>query len=182
MYELIPFILSLLIFLFLIIYYIILSDKLFGDIDTPSSKKVRKKVCEIIKKHHPHAKTFYDMGCSRGAFALAIQKSFPHLKVCGVDNNRWRIFLCKIRAHITKQPVLFTHQDLFTLNLREVDVVYLYLLRSLMPILEKKLLAELKPGAIVIINTGFFPNWKPITYYVINPNHEEFEKIFVYKK
>lgn len=47
-------------------------------------------------------------------------------------------------------------------DLSDYDAITVYLMPPMMVALEKKLLAELKPGARVISNSFPFPNWKPI--------------------
>lgn len=58
-------------------------------------------------------------------------------------------------------------------DLSGYDAIITYLMPPMMVALEKKLLAELKPGARVVSNSFPFPNWKPI----IQEGH-----IYVYEK
>ncbi|MBI5153415.1 MAG: methyltransferase domain-containing protein [Parcubacteria group bacterium] len=163
-------------------YFIFLGDNILGGISTSTQMRTRKKIYEIVRKHAPHAKTFYDLGCSKGTLTLTIKKLLPHLTIYGFDNSKWRIVLAKTKAIILNKPIFFVYQDIFEINVQKADVVFIYLPRELLPRLEKKLLAELSLGAIVITNTGFFPNWKPITTHITHPNKEAYQKLFVYLK
>ena len=56
--------------------------------------------------------------------------------------------------------VTFYERDLFVTDVSEATVVTVYLLPSIMGKVEKKLLAELKPGARVVVHDFPFPSWK----------------------
>ena len=55
--------------------------------------------------------------------------------------------------------VHFYEHDLFATDVSEATVVTVYLLPSIMGKVEKKLLAELKPGARVVVHDFPFPSW-----------------------
>jgi len=50
--------------------------------------------------------------------------------------------------------------NFWNVNLSNADVVFIYLLPWRMEKLKKKLLSELKPGALVVSNSFIFPQWK----------------------
>jgi len=162
-------------------YYFLLADNILGSNGMSTSLRARKKIFEIIGIHAPQAHIFYDLGCGHGSLSIATQKKFPQFTTYGIDNNYTRIVVSKIRGWILQSPVSFVHKNFFDINLRNVDVVYAYLLKECMPPLEKKLLLELKQGAIIITSTNFLPTWKPIETYVTKKG-KRFEKLFVYRK
>jgi hypothetical protein len=55
----------------------------------------------------------------------------------------------------------FLRTDLFTVSLREADVVTLYLLTDVNERLKPKLLTELRPGARVVSHAFDMGNWAP---------------------
>jgi SAM-dependent methyltransferase len=55
--------------------------------------------------------------------------------------------------------VKFHERDLFAADVSEATVVTVYLLPGIMPKVEKKLLAELKPGTRVVTHDFPFPTW-----------------------
>jgi hypothetical protein len=57
--------------------------------------------------------------------------------------------------------VRFEERDLFATDVREATVVTVYLLPRVMARLERKLRAELRPGARVVVNDYPFPTWIP---------------------
>ncbi|MGB9608939.1 MAG: class I SAM-dependent methyltransferase [Minisyncoccia bacterium] len=170
--------------IFAVIYLIFILDILIFGHDLPTSQKAILEIIKIINKYNPQAKNFYDLGCGHGKVVLKIKKSFPRLEVFGIDKNKFRIFISKIKALFFGVKINFISANIFNLNLKAADVVYTYLWYDLMPILEEKLKKELKPGAIVITNTSHFLNWQPIEIINTWPNNKDpkFEKLFVYKK
>ena len=160
-------------------------DSLFNGHDLSTSKRATKALASMIKRHKPDAKTFYDLGCARGALSLRLKKLLPRLEVCGIDNSATRIFFAKLKSIILRRNVNFKKQDIFETNFRDADIVYTYLWYDLMPMLEKKLQKELKQGALVITNTSRFQNWRPVEEAVTYPEVSrmpDFETLFVYIK
>jgi protein-L-isoaspartate O-methyltransferase len=87
---------------------------------------------------------------ARGGFGVEID---PALVALANDNAR--------RAGVADR-VRFYEQDLFRADLSEATVVTVYLLPAAMERLERKLLAELKPGTRVIVEDYPFPTWRPV--------------------
>jgi len=180
------------IFLILLLCLIILPltivlvlDSLVKGHDLPTSKKTTNILIKTIIKYKPKAKNFYDLGCGHGTLSLCLKKSLPELPIYGVDNNRVRIFLAKLKNKILRRKVNFQTQDIFKLDLHDAEIIYTYLWYDLMPILEKKLQKELKPGALVITNTSCFKDWQPTAKIVTHPettNPTNFETLFLYIK
>ncbi|MCS6788979.1 MAG: class I SAM-dependent methyltransferase [Patescibacteria group bacterium] len=178
------FIFLIIIFLLYLFFIIFALDNLIFSHDLPTSNKAILKVIEIIKKYNPQASNFYDLGCGRGKVVLKIKKEFPNLNVYGVDKNKFRIFISKLKSLIFRKKINFINKNIFDLDLSKADIVYTYLWYDLMPILETKLRKELKSGAIVITNTSFFSNWQPkeIVNTWENISDPNFEKLFIYQK
>ena len=158
-----------------------LIDTFKGD-DLPTSKKAIKKICQIIGDYKGSLNNFYDLGCGRGTPSLVIKKMFPCLSVYAIDKGALRIFFTKLKAVFWGQKIFFQKKDLLTVDLKDADIIFTYLKRSLMPPLGKKLKKELKKGALVVTNTSFFPDWKPITTHIVHPKKPDFERLFIYVK
>ena len=174
-------VLSLLLSVFILLFFIFGIDALRGH-DMATSKRVIKVLVKIIKEHNPGTHRFYDLGCGRGSVVLVIKKEFPLFMVYGIDNNIVRIFFSKLRSKFLRRKIIFKKQNIFNVDLKNVDIIYAYLWYELMPPLEKKLRKELKQGAIVVTNTSRFLTWKPIKTYIVHPENPDFEKLFVYIK
>lgn len=93
----------------------------------------------------------YDLGCGDGRMVIAAAKKFGTLGV-GVDLDPARIREARANAKAAGVDELVTFHvgDMFETDIREADVVLLYLLPELNRRLKPKLFAELKPGARVV--------------------------------
>ncbi len=167
--------------LLLIVVIVRLFDTALGGLDFSTSRNAVIFVSKIIKQFHKEEEILYDLGSARGNFVFKIKKQCPKLKVYGVDNSGLRVFFSKCKAKFFPGPV-FIKKDLFLTNLALVDVIYIYLDKSLLPELEEKLLKEMKIGSIVIVNAHPFPSWKPIFTVVTNQLNPTIQKLFVYEK
>lgn len=165
-----------------ILFAIFALDSLVNAHDLPTSKRARKRIYELINKYKPEAKSFYDLGCSRGGLVINVKKKFPQTCVYGIDKNRIRLFFAKARALLAGKRVNFRQADIFQYDFSDADVIYTYLWYDLMPPLEDKLQKELKPGAVVITNTSHFVHWEPVETHITYPPKPKFEKLFVYIK
>lgn len=172
------------IFLTLIFFAFIINSTLYGH-DLSTSHRVIRELIKIIKRHQLTVGTFYDLGSGWGKVVLTIKKELPHIKVYGIDKDRLRIFLAKLKAVMLGQKIVLSSRDILKADLGQADIIYCYLWYDLMPALEKKLQRELKPGTVVVTNTVNFPNWQPRQKIVTNPkitNPPNFETLFVYIK
>ncbi|HEY0686831.1 MAG TPA: class I SAM-dependent methyltransferase [Steroidobacter sp.] len=93
----------------------------------------------------------YDLGCGDGRMVIAAAKKFGTRGV-GVDLDPVRIKEARANAKAAgvEQLVTFRVGDMFETDLREANVVLLYLLPELNRRLKPKLFAELPPGARVV--------------------------------
>lgn len=88
----------------------------------------------------------------RGAYAVGIEMN-PFL----IPYSRWRA-----RRAGMQDRTMFIRGDIKDYPLRDVDVVFLYLLPSLLSKISTKLSSELKPNALVISNGFPILSWTPI--------------------
>ena len=146
--------------LFIGLFFIFLSDSVFGGQDFSTNSRACKNLIEIIKKYNLAATgNFYDLGSCRGGIAVTVAKAFPNLSVHGVDDSKLRTVMAKLRSLFLKNAE-FKKDNIFKTDVSAADIIYLYLPQELMAGLETKLQKELKPGALVISNSVTFPNWK----------------------
>ena len=104
----------------------------------------------------------YDLGCGDGRIVITAAKVFGARGI-GIDIDPERIKESTQNAKnagVTDR-VKFLQQDLFTTDLREATVVFLYLLSELNEKLRPKLFRELKPGSRVISHEFEMGDWKP---------------------
>jgi len=104
----------------------------------------------------------YDLGCGDGRIVIAAAKDFGARGV-GIDIDPQRIAEAKENAKKAgvEDQVKFIEGDLFKAEIRDADVVTLFLLTSVNEKLRPKLLAELRPGTRIVSNTFEMGDWKP---------------------
>ncbi|OGH64215.1 MAG: hypothetical protein A2821_03950 [Candidatus Magasanikbacteria bacterium RIFCSPHIGHO2_01_FULL_41_23] len=101
---------------------------------------------------------FFDLGSGDGRLLRA---AAPLVKQCvGIEINPllyyWSRFLCRNYKNIT-----IKRQDLWTTDLREINVISLFFIAHKMDKLAIKLSRELKTGARVVSYGFKFSSWKP---------------------
>ncbi len=118
---------------FAILFSILVLDSLLRGHDIPTSRRVIKVLSKIISQNKSYANNFYDLGCGRGTLSLAIKRKHPHLSVHSIDDNVIRIFFARIKTIFFRQKINFQKADIFQVDLRDADIVYIYLWYDLMP-------------------------------------------------
>ncbi|MCX7824189.1 MAG: methyltransferase domain-containing protein [Verrucomicrobiae bacterium] len=104
----------------------------------------------------------YDLGCGDGRIVATAAKRYG-VKAVGFDIDPVRVqeSLATVRSNKVEHLVTIKEADIFTLDLREATVVFLYLLPSLnvrlMPQLEK-----LKPGSRILSHDFDMRGAKPV--------------------
>lgn len=130
-----------------------------------------KKILKLagVKK----GKKFYELGSGDGRVVIEAAKLGAN--AIGIEQSLLRILYSrfkarKLRSHLTSGNVEFHHENIFSKNYEDADIIFLFLLPKGILKLEEKLKKELKKGAIVITQTFHFKHWRP------------FKKIFVGEK
>ena len=104
-----------------------------------------------------------DLGSGDGRIVIAAVAKHRARGGFGVDINPVAIAHARenaIKAGVADR-VQFYERDLFATDVREATVVTIYLLPSIMGKVERKLRAELKPGARIVVHDFPFPDWRP---------------------
>ncbi len=104
----------------------------------------------------------YDLGSGDGRIPVTAAKTYG-VRAVGIDIDPQRISEANANAKEAGVTglVTFRQADLFKQDLREANVVTLYLLPSLNVKLQPKLLAELKPGSRIVSHAFDMGDWKP---------------------
>jgi trans-aconitate methyltransferase len=113
-------------------FAIFMIDGFFGGLDFTTSKSATNKVAEIIKSYGLENSVLYDLGSGRGYFSTTIARTYPKLKIYGVDDNQFRILFSRARCKFLKN-VNFKKEDIFNTDVSLANIVYLYLPIELMP-------------------------------------------------
>lgn len=102
-----------------------------------------------------------DLGSGDGRLVITAVAKYHARGGFGVDINPPMVTLSNQNASKADvaDRVKFYERDIFVTDVSEATVVTVYLLPSAMARVEKKLLAELKPGSRVVVHDFPFPTW-----------------------
>ncbi len=139
----------------------------------PTPQKVVEKMLEMVEVKK--GDVVYDLGCGDGRIVVTAAKKYG-VKAVGFDIDPQRIkeSLANVKANKVEHLVTIKQEDIFTLDLREANVVTLYLLPSLnvrlMPQLEK-----LKPGSRIVSHDFDMRGAKPLQVYKMTVKQDDYE-------
>jgi len=126
----------------------------------PTPQPVVDKMLEMaeVKK----GDVVYDLGCGDGRIVVAAAKKYG-VKAVGFDIDPQRVKEAKenVRTNNVEDLVTIKQEDIFTLDLREANVVTLYLLPDLNVRLMPQL-AKLKPGSRIVSHDFDMRGAKPV--------------------
>lgn len=115
----------------------------------PSSNKARQLAVKTVEMEE--GQRFVELGSGDGRVCLMFVRRYP-IKAMGVERNRWLHWLAKLRSKLDfrkKGEVRWVRGDLFEVDLTEADVVYMYLLSSMIERLKPNL-EKMKKGSKAI--------------------------------
>lgn len=121
----------------------------------------------------------YDLGCGDARVLVALKKRFPHIKAVGYERNWWPFILAK--ARIRNAGVQIRRANFYEADLRDANIVFCFLIHSVMPKVEQLLRSQLKPGATVYSYGFTFPRWQPADQ-ITNPKNPTGSKVNVYQQ
>lgn len=100
-----------------------------------------------------------DLGCGDGRVVAAAARA-------GADATGYEVSLVPYLLALWRTRLgrrgRARFRDFWTVNLREADVVYVFLMSKVYPKLQAKLERELKPGAKVVTYVWGLPGWTPV--------------------
>lgn len=113
----------------------------------------RKRGVETMIKlaHIKPGMTVYDLGSGDGRILRAAEKRGA--KAIGIEINPFLVLYSRMRGLDVRW------KSLWTANISNADVVFVYLLPINMKKLEQKFERELRPGSLVVSNSFIFPKW-----------------------
>ncbi|MSQ50967.1 MAG: methyltransferase domain-containing protein [Betaproteobacteria bacterium] len=105
--------------------------------------------------------TVMDLGSGDGRIVIAAAQAQSGVRGIGVDIDAELVQ--KSNADANRQGladrVRFEHRNAFDADLRNADVIFMWLFPELMRLLRPKILAEAKPGARIVAATWDMGNW-----------------------
>lgn len=128
---------------------------------SPYVKTKRATLEEILSNADLKPKQrFVDLGCGDGIVVRMAVKRYKVLGV-GIDINPLLIYRAKIINQFQKnKSIKFYKQNIFKADIRNADVIYMFLLPKLLVKLKEKLLKESKKNALIISHGFEIEGWK----------------------
>ncbi|PTD93716.1 hypothetical protein C9439_06625 [archaeon SCG-AAA382B04] len=125
----------------------------------PTTKGDAEKIIQLARIEE--GDKLFDLGCGDGRFLLMGAKRGS--EVTGIEIEPLRYLISKVRALLSKNrdKINVKYGNFFNLNLKEADVVILYLSPRVNEKLKPKLEKELTSGTVVISYQYKLPNWSP---------------------
>ncbi|MEK9151969.1 MAG: hypothetical protein AAB692_01235 [Patescibacteria group bacterium] len=105
---------------------------------------------------------FADLGSGDGRLVIAAAKAGAKAEGWEINPYLWLISKLRIAFSGVGKNAKVHLGSYWWENFKGVDAVSLYLIHIQMPRMEKKLQAELAPGARVVSHVFKFPTWQPV--------------------
>lgn len=126
----------------------------------PSDNDSARQMLKMVNGYRP--KRVLDMGSGDGKLVILLAKQ--GYQVDGVELNPWLVWRSRraIKRAGLDGKASVRWGNFWSFDVSGYDLVTLYVIKHIMPRLEKKLSAELAPGSLVVSNYFVFPNLKPV--------------------
>ncbi|MEK7810005.1 MAG: class I SAM-dependent methyltransferase [Chloroflexota bacterium] len=152
----------LLIFVLVVVIIVFISKMgpmLVGAQYVPTPMNTARRMLKLADVQH--GETVYDLGSGDGRLLMIAVQEFG-AKAFGVEIDPFRYALTRLKIKWAglDEMVTVKRGNLFDVDLRDADVVMIYLLPKANAKLAPKLLRELKPTARVVCHAFPIPNWK----------------------
>ena len=126
----------------------------------------------------PNGAVLVDLGCGDGRVLVGLKKYLPHVMMIGYERQWWPWLLAQWKTRGT--GVVVKRQSFYDVDLSRVDVVFCFLIHSVMPKVEQLLKSKLSPGTTIYSYGFWFPTWNQSDK-IVNPNRPQGSKINVYR-
>lgn len=150
------------IFFGILIFYLLIAF-LTGAPYVPSTKLTANTMIRLAKINKKS--NVYDLGSGDGRLLnLSMKKGAK--KAIGYEINPYLVLLSRMRFFFSpfRSTVHIYLKNFWKADIRDADIVFIYLLPWRMKQLKTKLLTELKPGARVVSNSFIFPKWNILLF------------------
>lgn len=125
----------------------------------PLPKDTIRKILKLaqVKKND----IVYDLGSGDGRILIIAAKEF-HVKAVGVEKNRLMVLLSRwiIKRNDLQNKIKVIHNDIFKENLKNANVILMYLSNKLTQKLKPKFEKELKKGTRIVSASHPIVGWK----------------------
>lgn len=146
----------------------------------PSCGKVKeamlKDVASVLQKAS-NTMTVIDLGSGWGTLLLPLAKQFPQHRFVGYELAKLPFLISNLRSKKLKN-IAFHRMDILKADISDSDIVFLFLLPSMMQKLTNKCQKEMKKDALIYSNRFRLPNVEENTKVSLG---SDFESYYIYK-
>jgi SAM-dependent methyltransferase len=122
----------------------------------------------------------YDLGCGDGR--LVIAAATRGAQTTGFEVSPWAFLRACVNGWRSHSRANIIFGNFYSKPLADADVVFVFLLNTVMPKLETKLRRELKPGTVVGSYGFTFPNWQPEKIIEMPGSSARASKLYLYRQ
>ena len=144
----------------------------------PSPGSVTKAMVETA--HLKGSEIVYDLGAGDGKILIQAKKMYPAITARGYEIALGVWLLGLVRIYLSGTKVELHWRDALKQDLRDADVIFLYLMPHMIKRCAKKFDAELKSGTTVISHAFQFHDRIPDREITI-PQGKRNRRVFVYR-
>ena len=139
-----------------------------------------KKYLPTLLREIPVAgKTVYDLGCGTGRVLFAARQSGARAAV-GFELSPLHVWYIRIKSRLTGVAVTVHQEDIFFADIKEADIIYLFLVKPVVRKVWPKIVREAKRGAqVVVLSDDIGVKWDKVIK--TRPDSEQSTKFYVYK-
>ncbi len=121
--------------------------------------------------------TIMDLGCGYGTLLMPLAKRFPHHHFVGYEWGFLPFYIARLRTKKTPNITLY-RRDFFTADIRNANIIILFLIPFLMERIEQKCVSEAKKNTLVYAIRFPLPNTKPMREI---KQGSAFNTVYIYK-
>ena len=126
----------------------------------PYAPTQQERVKKIIDQFNLQpGQKFYDIGCGDGRMLLEAEKRGA--TAIGFEISPWAFLKAKLNIWLNQSSARVLYKNFYHVTMTDADAVFCFLINTVMPTVEKKLRAELRPGATVVSYAFPMPTWQP---------------------
>lgn len=143
----------------------------------PTPKSIIRKALKFANLKP--GETLYDLGSGTGRVLVIGAKEFK-AKVVGFEFSTLLFLVSKLNLFFHRIKGNIYCKDFFKADLKEADVIFLFLSPPILFKLEEKFAKELKPGTRIVCFSSPLPSWKPNKVLPL-PERKDKINLYLYK-
>ena len=122
----------------------------------------------------------YDLGCGKGDVLFAAEK-YGAKKIIGFELSPLHAWYAQLKALLLRSEVRVRRQDFFLADIGEADIIYLFLVQSMVDKLWPKIKKEAKRGATIVVLCNKIPDIEPAQVLLPVDEEESGAKVYLYR-